>query len=614
MRCAPSRARGASRSDSRAAECGRGRRHSAARAAMSARQLRAARRREDAIAGVDDDASGAESEDAGAGAATRAGNPFAALLGDEDEDEDEDEDDETRAAAEPTREPTREPTKKARRRGGKKRAGKRDGGGSDDEFDALVREVTGLDVSAAAAENATVSRGKSGATAASSLLCVDMRNMKAEDELKRIFGGKVISAVEAEEVGRLGGRTAAFRAKLQRRCTFSAYRDQWSTYRSGGLYMVTSGVVDAESGMSDFSFAWKDDYAQANFDFEIAVGSHDPNRLFSLLNHYPWHLETLLRISELYHYSGQAQESSEILERCLYACERAWHPNFTAAASSGLAHLDASQPENKPMFEALFRHVIALTRRGCHKTALECAKLCLGLDHTDPKGMLHMISYFALRSGEEEWLLRFVEDFGHKRWVGGKWELHGSLLNFPDFAYSKAMALYTIADDIKVADAELLKAMLTYPYALTATLMRLEAAVSSDKDWKEILAHEHFDFSNCALDSRSLEHVSDIFATRHHLLWRPDPILHWAKRVARSAIQLVDSMKPSDMIDGLTAAEFVTISLQNWPASEENDFTHLVDDDFTDVVKRALPEDDPLAARGPNDPDHFSDDDDGDEF
>ena len=471
-----------------------------------------------------------------------------------------------------------------------------------------------VSVSSAAAENATVSRGKSGAKAASSLLCVDMRNMKAEDELKRIFGGKVISAVEAEEVGRLGGRTAAFRAKLQRRCTFSAYRDQWSTYRSGGLYMVTSGVVDAESGMSDFSFAWKDDYAQANFDFEIAVGSHDPNRLFSLLNHYPWHLETLLRISELYHYSGQAQESSEILERCLYACERAWHPNFTAAASSGLAHLDASQPENKPMFEALFRHVIALTRRGCHKTALECAKLCLGLDHTDPKGMLHMISYFALRSGEEEWLLRFVEDFGHKRWVGGKWELHGSLLNFPDFAYSKAMALYTIADDIKFADAELLKAMLTYPYALTATLMRLEAAVSSDKDWKEILAHEHFDFSNCALDSRSLEHVSDIFATRHHLLWRPDPILHWAKRVARSAIQLVDSMKPSDMIDGLTAAEFVTISLQNWPASEENDFTHLVDDDFTDVVKRALPEDDPLAARGPNDPDHFSDDDDGDEF
>ena len=78
--------------------------------------------------------------------------------------------------------------------------------------------------------------------------------------------------------------------------------------------MVSSGIMDASSRMSEFSFAWRDDYEEANFDFEIAVGSHDPNRLFHVLTRYPWHLETLLRISELYHYSGQAQESSEILE------------------------------------------------------------------------------------------------------------------------------------------------------------------------------------------------------------------------------------------------------------------------------------------------------------
>ena len=45
------------------------------------------------------------------------------------------------------------------------------------------------------------------------------------------------------------------------------------------------------------------------------------------------------------------------------------------------------------MFESLFRHVIALTRRGCHKTALECGKLLLGLDHTDPKGALCMLGF-----------------------------------------------------------------------------------------------------------------------------------------------------------------------------------------------------------------------------
>ena len=487
--------------------------------------------------------------------------------------------------------------KKKNRRGGKRgKRGKRVEGDDDDDLDALVREVTGMEVSAGASGGAEARENGAGTTS-TRLLAVDMRNMKAEDELKRIFGGRVINAVEAEETGRAGGRGAAFKAKLQRRCTFSPYRDQWATYRSEGLYMVSSGVVDAVSGMSEFSFAWKEDYVRANFDFEIAVGSHDPHRLFHVLHNYPWHLETLLRISELYHYSGQAQESAEILERCLYGVERAWHPNFTSAASSGLAFVDSSKLENKPMFESLFRHVIALTRRGCHKTALECAKLLLGLDHTDPKGILCMISYFALRCGEEKWLLEFIETFGLKRWVDGKWATYGSLLNYPDFAYSKAMALYTVEDDVQVADTELLKAMLSHPYALAATMWKLEAAVSSDKDWQEILSHAHFDFSNCALDSRSLEHLSDIFATRHHLLWRPDPILNWAKRVARKAIELVDSKKPSASLDGLTAADFATISLENWPTKAENEFSHLIPDDFIDVVKRALPEDDPLAHR-----------------
>lgn len=533
----------------------------------------------------------------------RAMNPFAALLGSDEEEEVEEEE------VEP--EPERKKTPKRGGNKGKKNRKQAQQRVDEDEedIDALVKEVTGIDVSSPApAKEGDGKRGKVEATA-SSLLTVDMRNMKAEDELKRIFGGRVISAVEAEEVGKAGGRSGAFRAKLNRRCTFSPYREQWANYRSEGLYMVSSGIMDASSRMSEFSFAWRDDYEEANFDFEIAVGSHDPNRLFHVLTRYPWHLETLLRISELYHYSGQAQESSEILERCLYACERAWHPNFVGAASKGLAHLDFSLAENKPMFESLFRHVIALTRRGCHKTALECGKLLLGLDHTDPKGALCMLSYFALRSGEEQWLLDFADTFGDKRWVNDKWESHGSLLNFPDWAYSKAMALYATAKDIQTADKALLSAMLYHPYAWTATLWKLEAAVSGDKDWQEILAHEHFDFSNCALESRSLEHLSDIFATRHHLLWRPDQILSWAKRVARTTIKLVDSNKSSDVLDGLTAADFATISLENWPASKRNDFAHLVVEDFSDVVKRALPEDDPLANHPDQANDAFSDTD-----
>ena len=596
---------------------------------MSARQLR--RTRLDALtvesSSSSSSSSGEEEEEDGVDddetppRVVKAANPFAALLGsDDEEEEDEEAEEEPEPVPEPT--PASSGKKKKTKRGGKGRNKANDDDGED--LEALVKEVTGMDVSKVhddddddddGSNEERIASGTKTAVAAS-LLRVDLRKMKAEDELKRIFGGRVIQQVEAEEMGKIvGGRSAAFKAKLQKKTTFAPYKDQWATYRSEGLYMENNGVVDSKSGMCEFAFAWKDDYAQATFDFQIAVASHDPNRLFHLLHRYPWHLETLLRIAELYHYSGQAQESAEILERCLYACERAWHPHFASAASNGLARLDSNLEQNKPMFKALFRHVVALTRRGCHKTALECSKLLLGFDHADPMGVLCCIDYFALRCQEEKWLLEFAGTFGDCKFVDGVWKSCGSLLNFPGFAYSTAMALYSTADDIATADSALLKAMLAHPYAWTATLWKLDAAVSNDKDWQEILSHPHFDFSNCALESRSLEHLSEIFATRHHLLWRPDQILEWTKRIARIACQLIESQEPSDFLDGLTAADYVAVSREVWPATEENDFSHIQQDDFTDVVKRQLPEDDPLNQRNQNaDQPEFVELDDDDEY
>jgi tetratricopeptide (TPR) repeat protein len=481
-------------------------------------------------------------------------------------------------------------------------------------LDALVREVTGVDVSgvkgASGVGDIEAREGGGGEPTSSSsvasvapnaalrLLVVDLRKMKAEDELKRLFGSRVVANVEAEENGRYSGRASALKQKLRSKTTFATFRDAWSTYRSEGIHMeLCKDVSDPSTGMSEYAFVWKPEYEEAQFHFEVAVASHDPNRLFHLVRDYPWHLETILRISELYHYSGQAQESSEMLERCLYACERAWHPTFASAASNGLARLDSSLPANKPLFEALFRHVINLTRRGCQKTALDTAKFLLGLDHTDPKGVLCCIDYFALRCGEEHWLIDFAQTFGDSRYVGdGEWQSHGSLLSFPGFAYSYAMALYVTADDIADADAALLQAMLTHPYAWSAVLSKIEA---NDAETKEILAHEHFDFSNCALACRSLEHLSDVFATRHHALWKPEATMKWAKKVAKMAINLIDSTKPSPLLDGLTAADFTAITLESWLDGAENAYAHIIIDDFQDVVKRQLPEDDPLAQRQP---------------
>ena len=45
----------------------------------------------------------------------------------------------------------------------------------------------------------------------------------------------------------------------------------------------------------------------------------------------------------------------ELLERCVYALERAWHPAFAAAAAGGGARLPHAHEPNRPFFVALFK-------------------------------------------------------------------------------------------------------------------------------------------------------------------------------------------------------------------------------------------------------------------
>jgi hypothetical protein len=51
---------------------------------------------------------------------------------------------------------------------------------------------------------------------------------------------------------------------------------------------------------------------------------------------------------------GEAQYAEEVLNRALYALEMAWHPAFDP--SRGRCRLDIEEPENRPLFVALFRH------------------------------------------------------------------------------------------------------------------------------------------------------------------------------------------------------------------------------------------------------------------
>lgn len=160
-----------------------------------------------------------------------------------------------------------------------------------------------------------------------------------------------------------------------------------------------------------------------------------------MVNQHPYHVDSLLTLAELYRHTGESQRSADMLERCLYALEYAWHPWFNV--TTGRCRLDFAWDPNKPLFVALFKHMQHLDRRGCHRTALEVCKLLLSLDSDDPMGSLFCIDYFAIRAEQYQWLQKFVREYGSER----------SLSLLPSFSLSLALAQFHIEGNLASSSA-----------------------------------------------------------------------------------------------------------------------------------------------------------------
>ncbi len=638
---------------------------------------------EEAFAGEDSSSSESEND-----APARPANAFALLLG-SDDDEDEEEEEEEREP-EPQPEPlTPVKAKKSK----KKKKKKKKASVSDPEEDAVDEVTAALRELGETMPTTTVStddlhdlsKTRLGGTPVNahaltaernSLVAVDRNRVKAEDELKSIFGARAIRAVEAEEGvrARTGSRGGGGHARSSRGFSHAGHKsmlvtpkDTWPAApltRGSGFAMQSLG--SDRDGVCVFRFVHDANKQDARDFFERAKASHDPNALVRLLHHHPWNAQALLALADIHTYTGEGQRSAEMLERCVYAMESAWHPAFAEAATRGAARLreslddatslsedddgshgsDGETPTpNRTFLDAMFKHTQALTRRGCHRAALECAKLSLSLDRSDPTGLLCAVDYFALRCGETDWLLDFAGEFRED----------GSLLALPGFAFSAALARMgggkpgrvfgsrkndkgsgaktktstsrrraegdgadSSRDSGTLSETEdsLLRALLMHPAALMALLRRIDSsAVNGDARWAKALTHPHFADARDAVGNRGLEHLCDLFAERHHLLWKPDDALGRLREACLKACAVVDD--PDATVDGLRAADYAAMREETFPPADadENPWAHLSTEDFSDVVKRQMPEGDenPFLARpagndaGDIDPDLLAD-------
>jgi hypothetical protein len=263
------------------------------------------------------------------------------------------------------------------------------------------------------------------------LLAVDTRNLNALNEMKKLFGN-VVLAGENEAAGQAQGRRRGrgqqpldlgralagqnspvsrgqgLAGLALRRNVFMLGKEEWPKATSGGLGMEL--VEKLWDNTTEYRFTHSTAYQDVQRHFQTCVELMDPQRMVVLLQSNPYHISTLLQVSEIAKQQGDHSVSGDLLERALFAFGRTVHSSFPAALAEGKPRMDFRRPENREFWLAAWRYIVNLGQRGTWRTAFEWAKLVLSLDpESDPYCMHLLIDQLALRGGQFEQLIKLVE-------------------------------------------------------------------------------------------------------------------------------------------------------------------------------------------------------------
>ena len=338
-------------------------------------------------------------------------------------------------------------------------------------------------------------------------IAIDTRKLDWNAELKRSFGARV-----ADEEVRV-------RRQKQQRTHLAALRDNWPPISKSGLAMVLLRTVTEASGASvyHFTFVHSPLYQDSQFEFLQCVNSHDPANIQSLLRRTPYHIDSLVQMSEVAKHRNDFTLAAELIERALYAFECAFHSLFNLA--TGACRLSYDRVENRPFFLCLYRHIDYLSRKGCWRTALEVQKLLYSLDpETDPMCSLLNIDYLALKANE----FLFYKTFWVQRRV---------LLQSPNAAFSVALSEWEMETKQKQSHHAqsthlLIDAIRKYP----ALLHRLYDAIGVTDS--RVSSHPSFTSHNSVV----LDALIDYYVARANSVWKVPETTAWLRQTVDKVI------------------------------------------------------------------------------
>ncbi|NXD39023.1 TCF25 factor, partial [Copsychus sechellarum] len=362
------------------------------------------------------------------------------------------------------------------------------------------------------------------ATDSRPLLYVEHRNLNPENELKRYFGARAV----------LGDQRPRQRQRQYVRSMWlTAPKNTWPRYSKTG---ITMQLLDTRRGVQHFTFEHHREYQQVQFKFLDAVESMDPNNIVLLLQMNPYHVDSLLQLSDVCRMQEDQEMARDLIERALYSLECAFHPVFSL--TSGACRLDYRRPENRAFFLALFKHLMFLEKRGCPRTALEFCKLILSLDpENDPLCVLLLIDFLSLRAREYTFLTRLFQE----------WESHRNLSQLPNFAFSVPLAYFFLSQQEERPELERSQAreraarlvqlaLIMFP----SVLMPLLDHCSVQPDAR-VASHPFFGLNAQISQSPALNQLTSLYVGRTHALWKDPAVMAWLEPHVHEVLRMVEA-------------------------------------------------------------------------
>ncbi|XP_067133475.1 ribosome quality control complex subunit TCF25 isoform X2 [Centruroides vittatus] len=392
---------------------------------------------------------------------------------------------------------------------------------AEDEVEASVREVNKI---LGEPENIAVSNSASASPLEQSpflqkLLNVDHRNLNPDNEMKKIFGSKVIQNEQSKRRGRGRGHV---------RSTVLVTPRNWPHVGKPGISM---NLLETKGDTYFFTFEHSKQYQSVQHQFLDAVESFNPDNIVALLNMHPYHIDALIQFSDICKMGEDFQMAAELTERALYCFECCFHPLFNV--SQGNCRLDYRRAENRSFYIALFKHLSFVGQRGCNKTALEFCKVILGLDPMeDPLCVILMIDYYALRSAHYDFLIRMYHE----------WEAERNLSQLPNFAFSVPLAIFLQSSQDKLceqANTMLQNSLIMFPGLLMPLLDK--CGIQPDP---YVSSHPFFGSKSQTNQSAALSQLIALYIGRCYLIWKDQEIMSWLENNVQEVLQRVEDKDP----------------------------------------------------------------------